>query len=133
MRAVASVLGLWRGDVAVGDIHVTDEVWAATDADGSALCVECLEARIDRVLEPEDFPPLPLNDDDEHDSVRLRERKGSGRATEGLYVVGADAVVDLGADVEKTAKLLRVDPDCLAVWVSNRRLNVEVLTEWENE
>lgn len=112
---------------------VTDCVWHAAGAPDGHLCVECLEERLERPLLPADFPPLPLNDDDEHDSVRLRVRKGSGREVEALYALASNAIVDLGVDVAAAAEALRLDAGLLEVWVGGRRQNEEFLAEIESE
>jgi hypothetical protein len=55
-----------------------DAVWAQAGGGDGFLCVGCLEDRLDRRLTPDDFLAVPLNDDSELDSVRLRSRKRSG-------------------------------------------------------
>jgi hypothetical protein len=74
-----------------------------------------------RELGPGDFPPLPLNDDHETDTVRLRLAKGSGRVTKGLYALARDAVVELGCSREQVAQALRLDLGMLDTWVDHRR------------
>ena len=108
---------------------VTDEAWVAAGAPEGSLCVDCLEERLDRVLEPDDFPPLPLNDDEETDSVRLRTRKGSGRQTEPLYSLATNAVLDLCVDVDVAAQALRLDAGLLGVWVEGLKFSREALAE----
>jgi hypothetical protein len=110
---------------------VTDAVWVAGGAGLGVLCVGCLEERIDRSLEPEDFPPLALNDDHETDSVRLRTRKGSGRRVEPLYRLATDAVLDLGANVDAAAAALGLDAGVLALCVDQARFGRAVLAEIE--
>lgn len=105
---------------------VRDEVWKeAGDVDGF-LCVACLEDRLDRALEPEDFPAFPLNDDHELDSVRLRVRKGSGRNSEALYELAVAAVVEVGRDEREVAESLRLELGLLRVWVTNARVAADV-------
>jgi hypothetical protein len=85
------------------------------------LCVECLERRIGRLLEPDDFPPLPLNDDEECDSVRLRTRKGSGRHTEALYQLALAAMLELGREASVAADALGLDAELLAARAKDLR------------
>lgn len=65
---------------------VRDKVWAAAgmppsqirsygETDGDFLCVECLEARLDRRLGPKDFTTAPINEPSPWDTPRLAERK----------------------------------------------------------
>jgi hypothetical protein len=103
----------------------TDAIWQEAGDPRGCLCIGCLEDRLDRVLEPEDFPPLPLNDDEEMDTVRLRLRKGSGRATAALYAIAEKAVLDLGADLDEAAASLGLDAALLGHWVAGGRLNRE--------
>lgn len=110
---------------------VSDAVWAATGAGSGFLCVGCVEERLDRCLEPDDFPPLPVNDDDETDSVRLRTRKGSGRRVEALYRLATDAVLDLGANVDAAAAALGLDAGVLALCVDQARFGRAMLAEIE--
>jgi hypothetical protein len=105
---------------------VTDDVWRAAGAPDGDLCVGCLEDRLDRCLERDDFQPLPLNDDREVDSVRLRVRKGSGRQTLELYGFGRHAV-ELGADIDEVADRLGLDRGLLNTWVENARFAREVV------
>jgi hypothetical protein len=84
---------------------VTDALWAAAGFQNEYCCIECLEWRIGRTLEPADPPPIPINDDDD-DSVRLRTRKGSGRRTADLYEFAERAIGELGADVSTVAARL---------------------------
>jgi hypothetical protein len=112
---------------------VTDEVWQEAGSVESFLCVACLEDRLDRSLEPADFPAFPLNDDNELDSVRLRVRKGSGRNSEALYKLATAAVVDVGRDEQEVAGLLCLDLGMLRVWVSNARIAAEIRAEIEAE
>jgi hypothetical protein len=100
---------------------VTDEVWAQAAGENGWLCVGCLEDRLGRELEPADFTQLPVNDDEETDSVRLRLAKGSGRRTEALYDLGAIAVVDLGVAPDLAASRLELDGPLLETWCENRR------------
>ena len=109
----------------------TDAVWAAGGAGSDVLCVGCFEERLGRTLEPADFPPLPVNDDDETDSVRLRTRKGSGRRVEALYRLATDAVLDLGTDVDAAASALEIDAGVLALCVDQARFGRAVLAEIE--
>jgi hypothetical protein len=96
---------------------LADEVWNPV-ADGARfLCVGCLEERLDRRLDADDFVRVPLNDDSEFDSVRLRVRKGSGRCTEPLYRWAVVAVVDLGRDQGEVAAALGLEPLLLAIHV----------------
>lgn len=105
---------------------VDDAVWAqAGDAQGW-LCIGCLEERLGRGLTPDDFPPIPSNDDNRIDTVRLRNAKGSGRATEPLYMLAVDAVLDLGADPELAARRLDLDLAMLKLWIENTRFNAAV-------
>jgi hypothetical protein len=108
---------------------VTDEVWAQIGADSAVLCVGCLEDRLDRLLAPEDFPAVALNDDHPTDSVRLRTRKGSGRRTEELYRIAVDAVLDLGVDLAATAATLDLDAAVLALAVDQAQFGRAVLAE----
>jgi carbamoylphosphate synthase large subunit len=110
---------------------VTDAVWAEAGDVAGRLCVGCLEERIGRVLTPEDFLPLPVNDDDELDSVRLRTRKGSGRAVEALYQLGATAVLELGVDSANVAEVLELDGRLLAIRVDQARFSRRALAEIE--
>jgi hypothetical protein len=107
---------------------VTDDVWRQAGDVRGDLCVQCLEERIGRELEHDDFRNLPLNDDRELDSVRLRLRKGSGRCSEPLYVLARDAVTDLGVDLELVATKLDLEPGLLRQWVENKRVAQEVLS-----
>ena len=71
---------------------VTDVVWAAAAKDGcAALCVECLGERLGRLLDLE----------------------GSGGRTEGLYVLGASAVLEFGYGEERVAGTLGLDAGLL--------------------
>ena len=108
---------------------VTDAVWAEAGDVAGRLCVGCLELRLGRVLTPEDFPPLPANDDDECDSVRLRTRRGSGRAVEALYQLGTTAVLDLGVDSANVAEVLELDAKLLEVRVEGARFSRAALAE----
>jgi hypothetical protein len=106
---------------------VTDAVWQQARGGHRCLCCQCLEDRLDRPLEREDFPAVPLNDDSELDTVRLRLRKGSGRSVEGLYALAEHAVVDLGVDLDLTATTLGLDSGLLGVWCENGRVRREAL------
>jgi hypothetical protein len=86
-----------------------------------------LENRIDRALEHEDFPAVPLNDDSELDSVRLRLAKGSGRCVEPLFALAVHAVLDLGIDLDLAATTLALDSGLLGVWCENGRVRKEVV------
>jgi hypothetical protein len=108
---------------------VVDAVWYEAGDVAGRLCIGCLEERLDRVLTPEDFPPLPANDDSETDSVRLRCRKGSGRAVEALYRIGATAVLDLGVDSANVAEVLGIDGRLLALRVDQAKFSRAVLAE----
>jgi len=110
---------------------VTDAVWAEAGAGSDVLCVGCLEERVGRSLEPADFPPLPVNDDDETDSVRLRTRKGSGRRVEALYRLATDAVLNLGTDVDAAAAALEIDARVLALCVDQAQFGRVALAEIE--
>lgn len=99
---------------------VRDEVWAEAHGRGY-LCIGCLENRLGRELVPDDFPPLPVNDDEECDTVRLRIAKGSGRNVTGLYQLATVAVVDLGVTAELAASALRLDPRLVRHWVDGER------------
>src|ERR1019366_2224390 len=111
------------------DYMTRDEIWAeAGDVEGG-LCVGCLEERLGRVLTPEDFLPLPVHEDDELDSVRLRTRKGSGGAVEALYRIATGAVLDLGVGSEALAEGLGIDGRLLEVRVDSARLNRAALAE----
>ena len=70
--------------VHTGDIQeyymVTDELWAEFGEKGM-LCIGCLENRMGRRLEPEDFTNCPLNTDIfYHKSGRLWHRLGRLRS-----------------------------------------------------
>jgi len=108
---------------------LTDAVWAETGAGEAVLCIGCVEDRLDRVLEPDDFPPVSLNDDRPVDSVRLRTRKGSGRRTEELYGIAVDAVLDLGVEVAAAAATLHLDAAVLALMVDQAQFGRAVLAE----
>jgi hypothetical protein len=108
---------------------VTDAVWAEAGDVAGFLCVGCLEERLGRVLEPADFPPLPANDDEETDSVRLRTRKGSGRRTEDLYRIAVDAVLDLGVDSAQAAEVLGIDAGLLEICVDQAKFGRVALAE----
>jgi hypothetical protein len=108
---------------------VTDELWKEAGDVAGYLCVGDLEQRLGRTLEPEDFPPLPINDDDECDSVRLRTRKGSGRAVEALYALAAAAVVELGLDSAHVAEVLGLSGELLAVHIHGARLGRVLVAE----
>ena len=110
---------------------VNSSVWAEAGAGSGFLCVACLEERLERVLTPEDFPPLPLNDDEACDSVRLRTRKGSGRAVEGLYRIATAAVLDLGVDAPVVAEILGIGEGLLEIRVDGARFNRAALAEIE--
>jgi hypothetical protein len=125
-RRIQPVRGLRCGDWPTETFMVTSELWAQARGGRRCLCVVCLEERIDRLLEPADFPPLPLNDDHEVDTVRLRIRKGSGRRTEELYGLAQHAVLDLGIDLDQAATTLGLDRALLGVWVDGRRINREI-------
>jgi hypothetical protein len=105
---------------------VSAEVWDQTGGECDCLCVACLEVHLGRELQPEDFPPVILNDDHPTDSVRLRLRKGSGRAVEGLYLLAARAVVDLGVNADLAASTLGLESSTLSVCVNNARMMAEV-------
>jgi hypothetical protein len=104
-----------------------DEVWREACGRERHLCVACVESRIGRALEPDEFSPVPLNDDDPCDSVRLRMAKGSGRRTAPLYALAGNAVIDLGVDLDTAATALGLDPSLLSTWVSNQRFNEEAI------
>lgn len=56
---------------------VQKPVWQQAGAGRAMLCVGCLEARIGRVLTPDDFPVLPINSPGGFPhSERLRARMG---------------------------------------------------------
>jgi hypothetical protein len=58
---------------------VTDAIWERYGpADDGCACIGCLEARMGRQLQPDDFPKdIPVNTDDDWDrSERLRNRLG---------------------------------------------------------
>jgi hypothetical protein len=100
---------------------VADQVWDQVGGGDRWLCVGCLEDRLGRELEPADFTPLPVNDDEETDSVRLRLARGSGRRTEALYHLATIAVVDLGVAPDLAASALELDGALLETWCENRR------------
>jgi hypothetical protein len=51
------------------------DVWAqAVGERGGKLCVDCIEQRLGRRLEPADFLPCPANDPDWRKTPRLLER-----------------------------------------------------------
>jgi hypothetical protein len=58
---------------------VTHDVWAAAGAPSEQhdfyLCVGCLERRLGRRLQPNDFMALSINDPSDCDSGRLADRK----------------------------------------------------------
>lgn len=105
---------------------VTDEVWAAAGGSGDYLCIGCLEERLGRPLVPDDFGAIPLNDDREIDTIRLRLAKGSGRCVEALYDLATKAVVNLGVDPDVAAESLGLDRDLLDVWVEHAQMVREV-------
>jgi hypothetical protein len=107
--------------------QVTNAVWEQARGGHRCLCISCLEDRLDRALEREDFPPLVVNDDSELDTVRLRLRKGSGRCTEALYVLAQHAVLDLGIDQDLAATVLGLDSGLLSTWVSNAGIREEAM------
>jgi hypothetical protein len=98
---------------------ISDELWHQAGGECDWLCVGCVEQRLGRELESEDFPALPVNDDADTDSVLLRLRKGSGRAVEGLYVLAKHAVADLGVDVGLAASALGLESSLLLACVNN--------------
>jgi hypothetical protein len=106
---------------------VADAVWEQARGGHRCLCVACLENRLDRALEREDFPPLVVNDDSELDSVRLRLRKGSGRCVEPMYALAQHAVADLGVGLDLAAMTLGLDCALLATWVENGRVREEAM------
>jgi hypothetical protein len=55
---------------------VHNELWAAAGMtpDGGCLCIECLERRLGRQLNRDDFTSAPINDPDKQCSPRLRDR-----------------------------------------------------------
>ena len=56
---------------------VNDDVWEAANGGFGWLCIGCLETRLGRQLQPEDFNrSLPLNDPSEVDSPRICDRRG---------------------------------------------------------
>lgn len=57
---------------------VHDQIWAETGlgTHDAVLCVGCLEQRLGRQLQPEDFPDVPTNKPQVNDSERLLDRKG---------------------------------------------------------
>jgi hypothetical protein len=107
---------------------VRDEVWAEV-GDAVLLCVGCLEERLGRCLEREDFLAIPLNDDNECDSVRLRIRKGSGRDSEALYRMAAEAVVELGRDPVVVAGRLGLDARLVAARAETARMMAKIDAE----
>jgi hypothetical protein len=112
---------------------VIDAIWRQV-GEPSALCVGCLEERLGRRLVPADFPELPINDDEEHDSFRLRERKGSGRDSMERYMRGVVMVLDGGRDVEAVAAELDVSAHLLLHgFVAATRIGREVEAEIERE
>jgi hypothetical protein len=105
---------------------VHGEIWREAGADPKGiLCLGCLENRLGRELEPPDFPRLPINDDEEVDSIRLREAKGSGRCAHHLFEIAVEAVL-AGADAGMVAERLKLAPDVLAVWVKGARMKEEL-------
>jgi hypothetical protein len=100
---------------------VSDDVWRQAGGVDGALCVACLEDRIGRALVPGDFQPLPVNDDDERDTVRLRFAKSSGRQTAALYGLASRAVVNLGVDPQEAATALGLDVSLVGTWVESER------------
>jgi hypothetical protein len=77
--------------VHTGDTHeyfvVLDEVWHASGAVDGMLCIGCIEARLGRMLKPEDFKAMPVNDmmtgPASFRSARLNHRLGRGNAPSG--------------------------------------------------
>jgi hypothetical protein len=70
----------WCG-VDTGEIHewymVSDEIWDRYGPANRCLCIGCLEDRLGRRLQPEDFKDVPVNSDtDRHRSDRLLNRLG---------------------------------------------------------
>jgi hypothetical protein len=56
---------------------VSDELWAAAGmaAEGGRLCVRCIERRLGRYLQPEDFLGLPINEPSNYSSPLLVSRQ----------------------------------------------------------
>jgi hypothetical protein len=109
---------------------VTDEVWCEAGDEPGFLCVGCLEDRLHRPLGPVDFLPIPANDDDEKDTIRLRACKGSGRNTYALYGFAIEAIA-CGTAPEQVAERLGLDLGMLEIWLSNRmRLGLLSRVRW---
>jgi len=106
---------------------VTDAVWEQARGGHRCLCVACLEDRLDRALARDDFSSVPLNDDSELDSVRLRLRKGSGRCVEPLFALAAHPVLDLGIGQDLAATTLGLDSALLSTWCENGRVRREAI------
>lgn len=111
--------------------QVHDLILRQAGAPNGSLCIGCLEDRLGRELIPADFPPLPINDDRELDSIRLRMRKGSGRESQRLYALATGAVIDLGQTVENAAAALELEADVLAAWVDSARVSIDAWSDDE--
>lgn len=59
---------------------VRDHIWKAAKMSDGFLCIGCLEVRLGRMLTPQDFTALPINNPHEYDTPRLRDRKGGSDA-----------------------------------------------------
>ena len=72
---------------------VHDHIWAQVGLGRGFLCIGCLEARIGRRLQPEDFPDVPVNDPQRYkltSSDRLLDRLGWVRVIERDWSLLAD-------------------------------------------
>jgi hypothetical protein len=70
------------GDNTIDEYFVIDhDLWAAAVGDPQAgkICVPCLEARLGRLLVPDDFIDCPANDPTWRKTDRLRQRLGPDR------------------------------------------------------
>ena len=52
-----------------------DRVLGYDETDGNFLCIACLETRLGRILTPDDFPDLPVNEPGPADTPLLAARK----------------------------------------------------------
>jgi hypothetical protein len=57
---------------------VHNSVWAAAGMRDGFLCIGCLETRLGRELNRDDFPDMPINDPDSWDTLRLASARMRG-------------------------------------------------------